>query len=272
MSRFAAVLFLVAGHHSQVLGMRNSEGVAQSSVSVKAEGRGITRWKKDFCISSDDFEFGWFRWTSDTSTNCKTFIKEQEANCTLWHEKKNSTSKVEKLTAFYDVGMKCKNFLEKKLESQQNVATKGKAILKGYVKDCETDVLAACKQYGGPVWKKSIQSEENSDEACEQVMLSAFQTGVLECNKDKETWEECQAKHVKALIDAGRIPALEALVREHFVKCVCVKRNPSEEGICYQGSLGLKPGEKWCEWHDTPSWRPLLEKFPAGEKIPTATC
>lgn len=58
---------------------------------------------------------------------------------------------------------------------------------------------------------------------------------------------------------------IEAMLREHLVKCICVHRQldpEDDQSGCHQGGQGLAPNQKWCEWgleqdeeRMPPSWR-----------------
>merc|ERR1712087_313119 len=66
----------------------------------------------------------------------------------------------------------------------------------------------------------------------------------------------CQKTLNAALAFSGRFPALEALIRDHYVKCMCVSRQ-DDTTTCYEGSQGIPPGQRWCN-PTTNSWLKLM--------------
>eukprot|EP00747_Dinoflagellata_sp_TGD_P023354 gnl/TRDRNA2_/TRDRNA2_129749_c0_seq2.p1 gnl/TRDRNA2_/TRDRNA2_129749_c0~~gnl/TRDRNA2_/TRDRNA2_129749_c0_seq2.p1 ORF type:complete len:232 (+),score=33.46 gnl/TRDRNA2_/TRDRNA2_129749_c0_seq2:262-957(+) len=139
------------------------------------------------------------------------------------------------------------------------LAEPGGSSIKEAVHKCEPEVTSVCRNSACPTKNLIKRTKDDCEGLCETAVFeTAFHTGELECDEG-ESMEACKYRKFKALKSQFRDPILEALVREHLLKCVCVTRDPDNR-VCYEGTLGLKQGQKWCEWHDAPSWRKLLDE------------
>merc|ERR1719240_759044 len=134
----------------------------------------------------------------------------------------NSDSGVALKIKFFELQHKCKIYLEQKSKAEQKVThDAGEKVIKEAARTCQADVYQVCMEYGCPVEKLVTRDTRACEEKCSAALQMAFFTGEMECDA-KSTWFDCNEKKAKELAAAGRSKALEALVREHFVKCVCV--------------------------------------------------
>jgi len=248
--------------------------VFESRLDVDAK---FPAWKKAFCIGHPDVVVS--PTVAFSEDECSAFEEEHTGTCREWHDAMNSDSGVSQKIQFFELQRKCKIYLEEKSKAEEKVThDAGEKMIKEAARTCQADVYRVCMEYGCPVENLVTGGTQACEEKCTTALQMAFFTGEMECDA-KDTWFECNEKKAEELA-AGRSKALEALVREHFVKCVCVNR-PSNQDVCYQGDLGLQQGpivdgtpswhQKWCEWHETPSWMRILEQA-GNATMPTATC
>merc|ERR1719329_913582 len=90
---------------------------------------------------------------------------------------------------------------------------------------------------------------------CDAASSGSFGNREIDClTEDGKKIDHCLEKHYKKMKSEGKAPELEALLREHIVKCVCVNRQENTHD-CYSGSQGIPKGKPWCEFDGTPSWQ-----------------
>jgi len=151
----------------------------------------------------------------------------------------------------------CQNH-QKNMEDAMKEASMDRNI-ETAVRLCEQELPDVCLRWCET--KKILTKTEDVDCASSCEAMVPFNTGAMSCGN--VTWRDCLLEHKTKLIEVGRDPELEAIMREMTLKCVCVARPPSGvlEGHerCFKkkksGGLLLDKGQKWCEWHDHPSWR-----------------
>jgi len=139
-----------------------------------------------------------------------------------------------------------------------------KQTIKLAVEACEPKAMEVCVAATCPTFCALTKRDGcNCKELCVEASETMWGTGSIQCS-DGEKWSECINDHHSKLKKDGRIPELEAIFREHTLKCVCVSRL-KDYSMCYEGSQGITPGQTWCEFNKNPSWRALLksEKPPA---------
>jgi len=259
MASHAVALCVLALASDLVSGAR----VFESRLEVDAK---FPAWKKAFCIGHPDFVVS--PTLAFSEDQCSAFEEEHTGTCREWHDAMNSDSGVSQKIQFFELQHKCKIYLEEKSKAEEKVThDAGEKMIKEAARTCLADVYKVCMEYGCPVVSLVTGGTQACEEKCDTALQMAFFTGEMECDA-KDTWFGCNEKKAKELAAAGRSKALEALVREHFVKCVFVNR-PSNQDV--QSSLGLQQGQKWCEWHETPSWMRILEQA-GNATMPTATC
>lgn len=128
-----------------------------------------------------------------------------------------------------------------------------------------------CKERCGGDVSNASKAEKNakSNRWCDHAYKHMWETPPLEVDHDNgETVKEAFQARLLHLESAGKLPELEAMMREHILKCVCVNRAADEEAAktCYQGSMGIKKGTLWCEWggtmkRTTPSWKKIISQY-----------
>lgn len=120
-------------------------------------------------------------------------------------------------------------------------------------KVCSPKARQVCEQSTCPTYCKMTDNPVcTTDNACKDICAATSQkmwkTGSINC-EDGQTWAKCFRDHLDKLAAEKRIHQLEAISREHVLKCMCVSRGVAPE-YC-----GLENNQKWCEYSDTPSWR-----------------
>lgn len=131
---------------------------------------------------------------------------------------------------------------------------------------CEPDVHRVCREASCPTYARITHKldEHTCNEVCDQVTTSMWGTGELHC--DDEDFDDCTGRLHSKLRIAGRVPELEALVRDHLLKCICINRLDNAE-FC-----SAEPGQKWCQFDGTPSWKRLLSQSSSNDQIVEPTC
>jgi len=225
--------------------------------------------RKQYCIGNTDFTVKIS--SPDFKDKCKAFVTLKAEAC---DSIRKAEGNIKKHVAIMTNKTKCDNHkaeIEISNRNIEHIQTHGSKIKKA-TKACELEVLSVCQKSSCPS-QNMIQKTKgiNCEEKCKSVVKTAFRIGEIECDED-EDWADCQRRHNEELEKSGRDVALEALSREHLVKCVCV--SSEHKDTCYEGGLGLKRGQKWCEWNNTPSWRKLLAEASGGMKkdLPKAEC
>lgn len=116
----------------------------------------------------------------------------------------------------------------------------------------------------------ALKNDKNCDckKMCKNTFQKMWKTGSIGC-APPNSWGKCLDEHRAQLEKEDRIPELEAISREHILKCVCVSRLKNDD-MCYTGSQGITPGQRWCDFNKNPSWRRLLAaKKPTDGSWPT---
>eukprot|EP00929_Paragymnodinium_shiwhaense_P019625 TRINITY_DN1331_c0_g2_i3.p1 TRINITY_DN1331_c0_g2~~TRINITY_DN1331_c0_g2_i3.p1 ORF type:complete len:431 (-),score=139.43 TRINITY_DN1331_c0_g2_i3:144-1340(-) len=125
--------------------------------------------------------------------------------------------------------------------------------IKASAKACKPALAEVCKTALCPTFK-AIEKKATGD--CEDICASSL----------KDMWDavELTEKELKKRFeDNDGSEALKALLREHAAKCMCVTtRQDIDDSVCYEGSMALRQGEKWCEFDRTASWQAMLQKEP----------
>eukprot|EP00931_Biecheleriopsis_adriatica_P035677 TRINITY_DN20556_c0_g1_i1.p1 TRINITY_DN20556_c0_g1~~TRINITY_DN20556_c0_g1_i1.p1 ORF type:complete len:354 (-),score=47.65 TRINITY_DN20556_c0_g1_i1:62-1123(-) len=249
--------------HSHVRDTHADETRPGGALGLETEIKHL-EWHKAFCGSQHV-----------NKADCKTFIESSVHACHHWEEaQQKGPVQIAKAREKYQA--KCEAY-QHAHEAAKRDSHRPAPNTKG--KKCSADVLHVCKNYGCPaqkiVEKDSSASAEACDTECNGVLAKAFHTGYAACpEKPEEVAKQCKQEMAKMGLPSKpdhhkRNRALESLVREHYVKCMCVKRSDTE--VCYEGSMGLRPGQKWCEFK-SPSWEKLMEEADADAKLPTPMC
>jgi len=103
---------------------------------------------------------------------------------------------------------------------------------------------------------RKSSSDCNCNEMCYTTFTNMWNTGMISCKN--KPWSECITDLSDVLEAKGRVSDIEAITREHILKCVCVNRMVNDD-ICYMGSQGVEPGKRWCDFNKNPSWARLLK-------------
>lgn len=129
-------------------------------------------------------------------------------------------------------------------------------------KACEAAMLEVCKATVGPTWcalGAARGSGCEPEEVCSAAGMHMWHAGSWDCRYE-EGWKECVARKQAEWDSQGGITAMEALMREQTLKCVCVAKQ-ADNGHCYgETRVALHPGEKWCEFDRTMQWTVLKER------------
>jgi len=133
-----------------------------------------------------------------------------------------------------------------------------------------------------PTWNAIQETDEDCSKLCDATTNSMFALATLiptdgcdgrpsgnatsgPVELTPEEVENCAAGLQRALKE--RNGGLEAMLREHFLKCTCVSwRTADSRSVCYGGS-GIAAGDRWCDYK-TPTWVKLLEDHEVKELKP----
>jgi len=198
---------------------------------------------------------------------CKKKIQDEEAWCQKMAKSKNKFEKSN--------DKRCPRFNEDKSRAGGLKGSGKKAQHQGAVAKaaaaCEPEVQRVCRETHCPTYSAlTKKSAAACSKTCADVARSMWNTGSMQCDP-KKSFAECEKTLQQQLKSAGRVPELEALLREQLLKCICVTRS-ADTRTCYEGTMGIPKGKTWCEFENTPSWRKLLATAPRGKTFPKAKC
>lgn len=192
--------------------------------------------------------------------NCKTFALEREADCLAHFDAMVAAPNQVQygILRFSGKTTMCTTLFSIKedvLYDEQNLPAQ---TIKLAAKACGTKSMDVCVAATCPTYC-ALKKRDDCDckTLCNETSKKMWGTGSIQCSDDNK-WSECIDAHHSKLKEDGRIPELEAIFREHTLKCVCVSRL-KDDSMCYQGSQGITPGQKWCEFNKNPSWQLLLK-------------
>jgi len=210
-------------------------------------------WEKKYCAAHHELR---------KNAACVEQVASREQTCTKWYsDMQDAGSDFKRNILFFSPPEGCRTFFAEKEDIMYQLDNPPPQTIKNAVKACEPEALRVCIQSTCPTFCALTDADCAGDACksiCETQGHAMWKTGAIECEKD-QAWGKCMADHVEKLKKAGRFHALEAISREHLLKCVCVSRLKDDgNGICHQGSQGIQFPQKWCEFNKSPSWQQLL--------------
>jgi hypothetical protein len=211
--------------------------------------RKASRWWEKYCIQ---FKI---------KDNCEQAAMAKQAECTAHFEAMDAAgqgSVAYGKLRFDPKTWQCSNFFAAKEDIIYKEENPPADTIRRAVQACEPMAKEVCRTATCPTYC-SLQGREDCDcgQICEATSKKMWGTGSIDCAPPRR-WSECINEHHAKLTEDKRIAELEAISREHILKCVCVSHQ-QDDSVCYQGSQGIAPGQKWCEFNRNPSWRHLLE-------------
>jgi len=147
------------------------------------------------------------------------------------------------------------------------------------VKVCELDVYDVCQAWTCPTWCEMSHKQKDASDSCKtncQDLCDNVNMIAGSISPDEDT-EATAYKKLQEMQKKDNGIILQALLREHIVKCVCQRRtwklNKEDWGdVCYKGSQALKPKQKWCDWDAMPSWQALKKEAKVTEYSTSPQC
>jgi len=212
---------------------------------------------------------------------CKALLEKVEKDC----EDKRKKLKKNKVLKFVPDFLKaCDESAQIKLLEKSPADDKLMGDLGRAVKVCELGVNHVCNAWTCPTWCEMSNKEATEKvkackskchEQCDNVNIIAGSIAPDEAEDDADRKTAYEKLKEMQTDDSSII--LQAMLREHIVKCTCQRRtwklNKDTWGdVCYQGSQGLQPKQLWCEWDEMPSWQALKEDSKTEEYSTKPKC
>jgi len=161
-------------------------------------------------------------------------------------------------------GHSCKEFRTQVALIHEQLAAKHNVDLGLAAKACEAALFQVCEASIGPTW---CALGANKDHECTPAGVCSvagehlWGAGEWNC-QPTESWAACVGRTRAELNAKGQLTAVQALMREQVLKCICVSKQ-IDNAHCYgdEGNkVALHAGEKWCQWDRTQEWTVMKER------------
>lgn len=216
----------------------------------------IDDWMSQLCkLQSSNNEVSWFS-SNNEASECEAYVAIEELHC--------ETVKASKFEYVKHHDGRCNTFKELKKLIAADQIEEIPQMIKDAAKICTPAVKEVCASWTCPTYNKINNIELNCTKVCEKVGSTMWGTGQMtNCTKDK-SHNDCMKEINDELIRTHRIKELEALTREHALKCMCVHRSV-DNLYCFNddaddASMGIPMGKSWCDFDATPSWQGMIKE------------